>query len=488
MRLLAAIVLVSFLACTLRAEEAEPQADPAPDVSARKVIKYRPSDAKFNSAASSTTLAPAGQALTADGTGKSFWAFVKGTAVDSGAASSGMVLTADGSGKSVWGSLSTANLTGALGNSQLTNSSLTVTAGTGLTGGGTVALGGITTLSLGSNLTLGGTTNGTFNGPLIGNVTGNVTGSAGSFTGNLAGDVTGTQGATVVATVGGATAANIATAAANAIIPVGMVLIPAGTFTMGNSIGDGDIIDAAPVAVTVSAFYMDANLVSYSQWRTVYLWATTQATPYVFLNAGFGSGPNQPVQTLDWFDCVKWCNARSEREGKTPVYYTDAGFTQVYRSGDSGTTVYANFANKGYRLPTEAEWEKAARGGLSGQRFPWGNLIDRNLANYNATNGTLPSYDLGPATSTNATTAAGTFASNGYGLNDMAGNVYQWCWDWYATPYAGGTEPHGPASGTSRVLRGGNFNSPSAPCRSARRNPLPPSFADAYGLRTVLIP
>ena len=171
-----------------------------------------------------------------------------------------------------------------------------------------------------------------------------------------------------------------------------------------------------------------------------------------------------PVYDVDWYDCVKWCNARSQQAGLKPVYYTDAGFTTVYQTGEPGT-VYMDMAVDGYRLPTEAEWEKAARGGLSGQRFPWGNTINETLATYYGATGSY-SYDLGPngynaldtaGTTNGSTTPVGTFSANGYGLYDMAGNVYEWCWDWYGTPYAGGSNPTGPGTGSSRVVRGGDW-------------------------------
>ena len=88
------------------------------------------------------------------------------------------------------------------------------------------------------------------------------------------------------------------------------------------------------------------------------------------------------MQSISWFDSVKWCNARSEKEGKTSAYYTDAGQTNVYRTGNVNVDNAWVKWNSGYRLPTEAEWEKAARGGLSGQRFPWGDQIEESLANY----------------------------------------------------------------------------------------------------------
>ncbi len=256
-------------------------------------------------------------------------------------------------------------------------------------------------------------------------------------------------------------------------VPAGMVLIPAGAFTMGNSIGDSDITDANPTNVTVSAFYMDTNLVSYSLWQSVYVWATSAG--YGFVNNGAGKGPNHPAQTMDWYDAVKWCNARSQQAGLTPVYYTDAGLTQVYTNGEI-SSLYVNWTTNGYRLPTEAEWEKAARGGLSGKRFPLGNTISESQANYYGD--TTLGYDLGPNSWNSTfftggqpyTSPVGYFPPNGYGLFDMAGNVCQWCWDWYGTTYAGGTDPHGPASGSNRALRGGYWGYYAVSLRCADRN------------------
>ena len=279
--------------------------------------------------------------------------------------------------------------------------------------------------------------------------------------------------------------------------PPGMVLIPAGAFTMGNSVAaDTDITNATPVSTMVSAFYMDVNEVTLSQWQSVYYWAKDNG--YTDLPGGSGKSPNYPVETVSWYDCVKWCNARSEQAGKTPVYYTDNEQTVIYKTGTVNVTnAQAKWTANGYRLPTEAEWEKAARGGRAGYRFPWGNTITQNLANYYGVTASYP-YDLGPdgynaigsvGGTSPATSPAGTFAANGYGLNDMAGNVLEWCWDWYGTPYAGGTDPRGPAVGAFRVFRGGSWVSGAFSARCARRVDYDPTNADfSVGFRAVLTP
>jgi len=242
--------------------------------------------------------------------------------------------------------------------------------------------------------------------------------------------------------------------------PVGFARIPAGNFQMGDAL-DG----LYPVeTVYVPSFYMGRTEVTYAQWQEVYNWAIVN--DYGFNNAGSGKGANHPVHSVSWYDVVKWCNAASERAGRSPVYRTGDG--SVYRTGQISPTI--NTGNSGYRLPSSAEWEKAARGGLTGRRFPWGDTISHSNANYYgrpdlytydiAPPGFHPAYDDGgyPYSS-----PVGSFSANGYGLYDVAGNMWEWCND---------------SSGSNRVRRGGGWFSHANFCRVAFRY----SYSPSHGL------
>jgi formylglycine-generating enzyme required for sulfatase activity len=275
----------------------------------------------------------------------------------------------------------------------------------------------------------------------------------------------------------------------------GMALIPAGTFTMGDVIDKGNHVHTE----SVSGFYIDTNLVTYALWQQVYGYAT--ANGYSFVHAGAGKGGNHPVQMVDWFDALKWCNARSEMEGLTPCYYTDASQTTVYATGEPNLSAAAvKWTASGYRLPTEAEFEKAARGGVYGQRFPWGNTVSEAQANY--LGNTLPyPWDKGPDGYNQAygsgnfpyTSPVGSFAANAYGLTDMGGNVREWCWDWYYSTYymsSPASDPHGPSMSSlapgARVLRGGAWAlmAPSMKC-GYRDYTRPSSAGNNIGFRCV---
>ncbi len=250
----------------------------------------------------------------------------------------------------------------------------------------------------------------------------------------------------------------------------GFSLIPAGVFTMGRTSGDTDS-NAPPVSVNVSAFFMGKYEVTHSLWLTVANWANANGYDIPF---GGGKGANHPVHSISWFDMVKWCNARSQRDGLTPVYTVRGA---VMKTGTTAPT--ANWNASGYRLPTEAEWEKAARGGVSGKRFPWGtDSISHSQANYYSS--TSYTYDVSPTRTMHPTYATGSrpysspvgsFAANGYGLYDMAGNMWEWCWDWYgASTYVNGaTNPRGLSSGSFRVFRGGCWECFPQLCRVAQR-------------------
>lgn len=266
-----------------------------------------------------------------------------------------------------------------------------------------------------------------------------------------------------------------------------MVTIPGGNFLFGDS--NDSIAYAKPVKdIHVSTFRIDRYEVTYDLWKSVYDWAVLNG--YTFDNPGQkGSeriGTDMPVTRVNWYDAVKWLNARSEMEGLAPVYFTDSAHTVVYRSGQSDlASDKADWSATGYRLPTEAEWEKAARGGLVAKRYPWGddpadpNLIPNTQANYTA----------------GRTSSVGVYPANGYGLYDMAGNVWEWTWNWwvndYTHPSVVAIDPVGPDAPIAvdmgvRVRRGGGIAYGPTYLRNAERVGRVPTYTAPYfGFRAV---
>jgi formylglycine-generating enzyme required for sulfatase activity len=268
------------------------------------------------------------------------------------------------------------------------------------------------------------------------------------------------------------------------VVPPGLALVPAG-------INNGTDPDAGAYSLTnVSAIYMDTREVTKALWDAVKDW--NDGNGYDYDNGGSGKGTNHPVQGVNWYDCVKWCNARSERDGLTPVYYTDAGFTQIYKSGQIDAP-YVKSSATGYRLPTEVEWQYAARGGVAGRRFAWddADTIQHVRANYCSASVEPPDYDTSATRGFHPdfapplapgdmpyTSPVGTFAPNTFGLCDLTGNVSEWCFDGYT--YDGRLY---------RAMRGGGWVSDAIACRIAERGVASPNSAeDSYGFRTVRKP
>jgi len=280
-----------------------------------------------------------------------------------------------------------------------------------------------------------------------------------------------------------------------AALPDDLVMIPAGSFTMGDPTGVGSQDETVHI-VQVSAFCIGKYEVTKALWDEVRIWGVNRG--YTDLPVG-GNGytalpsavrPLRPVDAICWYDALKWCNAYSEKSGRTPCYTVSAA---VYRTGYVSPD--CNWSANGYRLPTESEWEKAARGKQTGKNFPWGNTITHSSANYystsdidydvSSTRGRHPDYStISPGENLGYTAPVGSFSANGYGLYDVAGNLLEWCWDSYG-PYPVGsvTDPKGSGFATP-VLRGGCYAFSASGCRLAARTPWPPNYGYAdFGFR-----
>ncbi len=231
------------------------------------------------------------------------------------------------------------------------------------------------------------------------------------------------------------------------------VKIETGPFEMGSRMEFNNAVHS----VNVPDFWMDSTEVTLAEWSSVVQWSG--AFGYVFGSKGSAKKDTHPVAEITWYDAVRWCNAKSERAGLRPCYYVGVGrgVSDVYRVGNLDlTNAMVDWEADGYRLPTEAEWEKAARGGLEGSKFPNGNKLPRSEANHSFDN-------VAPK-------PVKSYPPNGFGLYEMAGNVWEWVWDWYVADLSSFTaDPHGPDNGERRVIRGGGFSGSPDSCGVAAR-------------------
>ena len=242
--------------------------------------------------------------------------------------------------------------------------------------------------------------------------------------------------------------------------PDGFVRVNGGTFTMGspaNEAGRDD--DEVQHQITVGSFYLGKYEVTQKEWTAV-----MGSNPSDF------KGDNLPVENVSWYDAIEYCNRLSEKEKLTPAYTIDKNQNDPNNKSSTDNvrwTVTWNRNANGYRLPTEAEWEYACRAGTT-TAYNTGASITNNTGWYRDN-------------SDKKTHPVGQKSANAWGLYDMHGNVFEWCWDWYGNYQSGAqTDPIGASSGSSRVLRGASWGMPAQLVRSAHRDICIPSYRRDY--------
>jgi formylglycine-generating enzyme required for sulfatase activity len=242
-------------------------------------------------------------------------------------------------------------------------------------------------------------------------------------------------------------------------VPQSMEIIVGGSFSMGFS--NGDIAERPVHTVTVKTFAMARYEVTQQQWQAV-----------MGSNPSYFKGDSLPVERISWYDAIAFCNALSLREGLDPVYIIN------------GISTVCDFDAHGYRLPTEAEWEYACRCGTTTD-FYSGDQMTKNKGRY--VDPKLDEIGWYDGNAGGTTHKVGLKRPNGFGLFDITGNVFEWCWDWRGEyPGSSQTNPTGPTSGDTRICRGGSWFYVPYQSRTAFRNTYSPdSSYSGVGIRVV---
>ena len=266
-----------------------------------------------------------------------------------------------------------------------------------------------------------------------------------------------------------------------------LLWIPAGTFRMGSpgtEYGRGTYETQHKVTLT-RGFYMGKYQVTQELWEEVMTGNTNGISPSP---SSFGASPAagevqelRPVEYIRWYEVLVFCNRLSIAEGLTPAYKIsgstnpDSWGTAPTSNNETWNAVVMESGANGYRLPTEAQWEYACRAGTTGafnvSGYSWG--------------GSAYTFAIDPGwftpNSSGMTHQVGMKTANAWGLCDMHGNVYEWCWDWYDVNFGSAnaaddaTDPMGGGSSVSRIARGGSWSNSTLAARSAYRGYAPPN-------------
>jgi formylglycine-generating enzyme required for sulfatase activity len=234
------------------------------------------------------------------------------------------------------------------------------------------------------------------------------------------------------------------------------VLVKGGTFKMGNTFEEDAFEDEFPVhPVTLSDFYIGTYEVTQAEWEAV-----MGSNPSTF------KSPNKPVESISWYDAVNFCNKLSQKDGLKPCYTIG-----------KNNRVTCDWTADGYRLPTEAEWEFAARGGNDSKGYMYAGSNSLSDVAYFKDNSLGMSQSVGQR------------KPNELGIYDMSGNVWEWCWDWYSNSYGTAdsqTNPHGIDFAVEKCRRGGGWAQAAKSARSSNRLGTPPDLKFNYvGIRLV---